>query len=292
MIGQHPEMYSLPEVNLFMGETYDDLFRLYRIRQGFQHGLLRAVAELGLGDQSVESVVAARRWLEEQSHLSTAVLFRDLAEWAHPRRLVDKSPSYVYGLESLVRIRSAFPGAHYLHLTRHPYATCQSVFKLRDDIRSRAAEAGIDLEARGALLSKRQRLVQVQDPETLWLRPHRNITEFLKDVPSEHWLRFRGEDILAKPDEYLAQIARWLGLDAGEDAIEAMKHPERSPFARYGPPNAKFGNDPSFLEAPALRPYQAKVQTLEGPLDGCANVLLSDEIKAHAIALGYADMST
>ena len=49
-------------------------------------------------------------------------------------------------------------------------------------------------------------------------------------------------------------------------AIEEMKHPERSPYACFGPPGARFGNDRFFLERPALRPERAEPHTLVGPL--------------------------
>jgi hypothetical protein len=72
---------------------------------------------------------------------------------------------------------------------------------------------------------------------------------------------------LADPDPYLTQIAEWLGLRTDKEAIEEMKHPERSPYAGFGPINAVAGNDPNFLSDPRLRPYRPKkAPSLEGPL--------------------------
>ena len=51
-------------------------------------------------------------------------------------------------------------------------------------------------------------------------------------------MRVRGEDLLGEPDTYLRKIAEWLGLRTDEEAIEAMKHPEQSPYACIGPENA------------------------------------------------------
>jgi hypothetical protein len=45
-----------------------------------------------------------------------------------------------------------------------------------------------------------------------------------------------------------------------------MKHPERSPYAHYGPPGARYGNDRSFLRSPELRPTRAERWELDGPL--------------------------
>ena len=66
-------------------------------------------------------------------------------------------------------------------------------------------------------------------------------------------MRLRGEDLLSEPRIYVRQIAEWLGLRTDDEATEAMLHPENSPFACYGPANAKFGNDPNLLEAVCLR---------------------------------------
>jgi hypothetical protein len=79
-------------------------------------------------------------------------------------------------------------------------------------------------------------------------------------------MRLRGEDIINYPDRYLREIAEFLGLRTDPEAIEQMKHPERSPFARFGPANARLGNDPHFLEHPVLHTNGTRPQRLEGPL--------------------------
>jgi hypothetical protein len=66
-----------------------------------------------------------------------------------------------------------------------------------------------------------------------------------------------------------------------------MKHPEESPFACFGPPNARFGNDPSFLKEPALRSYTPKPQELESPLSWNPDLGFSDIVVELAEYLGY-----
>jgi hypothetical protein len=77
----------------------------------------------------------------------------------------------------------------------------------------------------------------------------------------------RGEDLLNDPNAGLSAIAGWLGLREDAAAIEEMKHPERSRFATLGPPTARFGNDPHFLEDPRLHRDKVKAAALDGPLD-------------------------
>jgi hypothetical protein len=285
MIGQHPQMYGLPEVNLFAGASYADLTeRVYRMRPGFRHGLLRAVAQLGLGGQSVDDVEKARAWLEEHRDVSTADLFHDLGAWAAPRRLVDKSPLYGYAPESLARIAAACPQAYYLHLTRHPRGTCESVLRMRAEIRDRQ---GGGATGRAQRLEDEQRVADVEDPASLWLKPQQHILAFLEGIPAQRQQRLRGEDFLADPGRYLGPLCEWLGIGAAPQALEAMRHPESSPYAAYGPRNALFGNDPHFLRDPRLRRYTAKPLSLEGPLEGGEGAVLGEAVKACARLFGY-----
>ncbi len=43
-------------------------------------------------------------------------------------------------------------------------------------------------------------------------------------------------------------------------------HPERSPFACFGPVSALFGNDPNFLSGPTFRPHKPKIPPLDKPV--------------------------
>jgi hypothetical protein len=287
MIGVHPEMFGLPETNLFARETYGKLAPLYKTRPPFRHGLLRAFAELTFGEQSDENVNVVKVWLERQNMTPTKDLFEDLGALAEPRELVEKSPLHVYKMENLERIERAFPDARYLHLTRHPRGTCESIYALRQETLERVNKMKEKLGAapgpvEGPLTSQLQ-----MTPERLWFDPHMNILEFLQQVPTGRRLRLRGEDLLADPDRYLVEIAEWLGISHSPEAIAAMKHPETSPFACLGPPTARFGNDPSFLEAPALRPYRPKVEDMEAPLSWDPTLKFTDVVTDLAGLLGY-----
>lgn len=287
MIGQHPELMGLPEVNLFAAETYRELARIYLFREYFQHGLLRAVAELGLGDQTEENIEIARNWLRETPSISTAELFQDLADWSSTRALVDKSPLYVFVAGSFERIHRAYPEARFLHLVRHPRGTCESVYKIRDDIQHRIDNMPLDDSARQTLMQRASVSAKVQEPERIWLQPHKRILEFLASIPEERRLRVRGEDLMARPREHLKNIAEWLRIESDPASIEAMMHPERSPFACIGPPNAKYGNDPNFLERPTLRAYTPKPMNLDDPLSVGGGVYMNDETKQYASFFGY-----
>ena len=100
-------------------------------------------------------------------------------------------------------------------------------------------------------------------------------------------MRLRGEDLLSEPRIYVRQIAEWLGLRTDDEATEAMLHPENSPFACYGPANAKFGNDPNFLEKPALRPYSYTPRPLTWEPEPGRPVEVSEMVRVYAMQFGY-----
>ena len=246
MIGQHPQMYDLPEVNLFVAETMRERSFDVAWPKYHQHGLLRVVAELIEGEQTPPTITLAQRWINARVDRTCISVFEELAEEVRPRILVDKSPRTTMRREYLERVRRAFPNAKYLHLLRNP----------RSHIESRRRPDGVAFD-RGdysAHLSI-----------GLWYSRHMNIISFLDEFPSAQKMRVRGEDILGEPDAHLRRIAGWLDVRTDEEAIEAMKHPERSPYACFGPVNARFGNNPGFQREPALRngsPKQGRLEEL------------------------------
>jgi hypothetical protein len=275
MLGRHPELYGLPETHLFQCETVGQWWRkadevYYKMR----HGLLRAVAEVYFGGQTEATVRRARAWLLRRLRLTTGAVLEALAERVHPRALVDKSPSVVWEVAWMRRARAMFPRARFVHLVRHPRAHGQSVMRLVEAnlrrgplppshwLRELCTYPPPDGTGKRAVPLPGRAL----DPQFGWYALNRNVAEFLAGIPAGQSYRVRAEAVLADPDGVLPTLARWLGLRDDAAAVEEMKHPERSPFARLGPPGARFGGDVFFLKDPVLRPQRARPTSLEGPL--------------------------
>lgn len=271
MLGQHPQLYGVPELRLLNAETVGEWNEMCAsATYPMASGTLRAVSELVFGGQTEASVRRAHRWLDQRSHWSTRRLIRYFGDLVYPRILVDKSPSLVYSLRNLKRAYDLFPNAAFLHLLRNPKGHGNSVIKLAKLIEAR----------RGSPLPRHHWLMKLAsfpplpredgiedtalDPQRAWYALNRNICTFLRMVPPAQKMAIRGEDLLASPDLVLPQIAGWLGLETHSASIEAMKHPEQSAYARIGPRGASRGNDPLFLVNPKLR--TAHHETLEGPL--------------------------
>lgn len=272
MLGQHPQAYGLPEVNLSHGDTLGDMWDSILVAANFgTAGLLRLLAELHEGEQTEEAVIRARQWILRRSHWSAAKVFAHFQDAIGPdRMLVDKSPRNTFSVDNLRRLHRIFPRANFLHLTRHPRSQGKSVLDL--------------MKAYGDGNPK-------NDPEKTWLRAQTNITAFAGDLATGQYMRIKGEMLLRDPDLYLRQICDWLDLDADNDSISAMLHPETSPFAHIGPPSAPFGNDPNFLTDPALdvdRLARITEPPLEGEIEWKPGQSFSQPVLRLARQFGYA----
>ncbi len=256
VLGQHPQAYGTPELNLFVEDTVKQLWaRLSGRRQFMIHGVLRMVAQLYAGEQSALSIDMARRWLMRRLDSSTGDICRELCEKVAPLCIVDKSPVYPTRLRNLERIHREFPQARYLHLLRHPRPQGQSVMNLSGGMFAIMADS-FDYTT----------LPPTLDPQFSWYEIQSNIVQFLEHIPAEQQMRIRGEDFLNEREQYLAKLCDWLGMTVDEHALDAMRHPEESTYATEGPFGARLGNDINFLRSPRLRDSKISAASLDTPL--------------------------
>ena len=288
MLGQHPELHGLPESHLFGDDTMDGWWqRADGESYQMAHGLVRAVAQICFGEQTERSVASAEAWLRRRRTETSGMVFEELARAVFPSTLVDKSPSTVYSIESMQRILRFFPEARFIHLVRHPRSYCDSVVKYMHLLATpayRSRESLVEDNVAPQWIRDlahwplHERDDSSVDPQGGWYVLNGNVVEFLQSVPPGRWSTVRGEDLLRNPEEALRELLAWLGKRTEPDAIEPMFHPERSPYAHFGPRGARNGNDILFLERPTLRAPREPQRTLEG---------LAPEVVELARRLGY-----
>lgn len=251
MIGQHPELYCFPELHLFVTQTVGEFLDREAKKGNYSGspGLLRALAELHEGHQSTSAIFRASLWLHERRDWTVKALLDHLLEQVAPCIGIEKSPVTCMHSDFLRIAHACYPRARYLHLTRHPVATRQSMREFFSE--------------RKTLHSTEDRARTLEfDHLLLWYRMHRNILEFTARLPEGQVLRIKGEDLLSEPDRYLPQLAEWLGVSTDSAAIEDMKHPERSPYACVGSMPARGGNDGKFMRSPQLRAGRVRAPSL------------------------------
>ena len=253
IIGEHPQLYTFPELLLFSGEILEEVMdqEMWGNEQkSGPPGLLRTLAQLHEGVQTTETIFRAINWLHERKHWSTKKLFDYLLDLVSPCIGVEKSPLTISKSIYMERVYQMYPQAFFLHLTRHPLSTRKSLHELRNNYQWRNS---------GNLSLWKYSI----DYLLVWLLRHRNIINFTDSLPVGQTMRVRGEDLLSYPDIYLPQIAQWLGLRTDTQAIEAMKHPENSPYACVPPAPIYGGNDPKFMRNPQLRFGKVKEPSLK-----------------------------
>ncbi|RAI04296.1 sulfotransferase [Acuticoccus sediminis] len=274
IVGQHPQCYGLPELNLFLADDVRGLWHGPMSMPIFRDGLLRALAELHDGEQTDDTVMRARAWITAHLDWDTRKLFDHLQELVGPRILVEKSPSIVSRDDYIARMLRIFPDANILHLTRHPATNGESIIALRN--RFDALQA----VARGP----------AADPERMWNRCHEVILKATSDLPLGQCMRIKGETLLSDLDCYLTQICEWLDIDTSRSAFDAMMRPETSPYARPGPKGALRGNDPNFLSNPAIdqaRLARINSPSLEASVPWGDGGILSERTRKLAMRFGY-----
>ena len=206
MLGGNPRLFAPPELELLNFDTLAERRDAFAGRDAFRlEGLLRAVMEVrGCGPDEAREIVEGFT----DGGMTTRELYRTLQEWIGDRLLVDKTPTYAWDPATLRRAEEAFEGARYIHLVRHPYGMIRSF-----------EEARIDQ----IFFPEDHPFTRRELAEILWVIAHRNILDFLDEVPRERQLTLRFEDLLADPEAELRRICDVLNVEYHPDMAEPYK---------------------------------------------------------------------
>lgn len=269
LLSGHPQLYALPELNLFMADRVGELLEIFRIGQGTHaDGLLRALAQLESGAQEDAGIERARAWLEQRADWRCGAVIEHLAQRVAPRRLVIPDSESPLRPMDLRRLREQCPGATLLHLTRHPYT--QGLLHAHWlDGRLFVAPDFKDHATRPPQI----------DPQIGWLRCMLNITRAAPDA-----LQLRSEDFADDEVRATAALCAQLGLPPAP-----LRAPEDWDFAGYGPPLAPYGLEAEVLEAlpPALVEHARTQARLAAPLPWRAGQGFAREVIEAARGCGY-----
>jgi hypothetical protein len=236
-----------------------------------QDGLLRAVAQIYFGEQTERAVEEASAWLKRRMHFTTGFLLEQLAERIQPSVIVERSASLMTQPAILKRAFNLFPHGRFIHLVQHPRGYGEELMKGIAKIAERGPVPYWMLHLASfpepnANSSGKSNNGAGLDPQRAWYALHTNVCDLLKKLPEEQHLLVRVEDLLANPRQALERVIGWAGLRLDNEAIENMQHPERSLYACFGPPNARYGNESFFLNNPTLEATRPEKYSLDGAL--------------------------
>lgn len=242
LLGGHPRLYGFPEMLLFTAPTVGELLSgvgrppYAPSVQPRTLGVTRAIAQLHENGQSPAAIERALEWLRAHDGWSAITLMDYLLKLVHPRAGLEKSPGTVNSSAALTTCLRAYPGARFVHLTRHPVTTQQSMLKHWTSLFP--PDMGPQDRVRRCLLT--------------WYASHLRIVQALGALPDDQWMRVRAEDLLGAPRTWLPRVLDWLRLDHVGPVIERMTRTERWEFAPQ-PGGAFGGGDPLFMRNPVLR---------------------------------------
>lgn len=256
VLGQHPQLYALPQLFAFTAETVGELLDVFGLSQADHgDGLRRAVAQLMFGAQSEATIAQADAWLAERAALSVKVLIDLLAAAAAPRRLVIPDSEAALRPMELRRLLAAYPDAAVVHLVRHPWVQgCHLASWLQ-------ARLFVPVDYRDHGFNP-----PAAEPQIPWLRANANLEQALRaSSVRSHRL---GTEALDSHFAYcLTTLCEWLALDTTATALGGLQHPERWPFAQPGPASARGGLEAEVWDAPdPAAEALAATPHLEGPL--------------------------
>jgi hypothetical protein len=278
-LGQHPDAYATPGLHLL---TRPIVRESVAFAQGGPtakvHGLLRTIAQLYSGEQTIESIDMARRWLRRRSESPGSDVQRELCRRIAPRTLVERCAVDAATAAILPTLVAAFPHARFIYLVRHPFAQGRAMLS--------------DLESVGALMRRpadaEVKKASAVDPQFAWFEAQVAILDFLDARPKDLQWHLRVEDLAAHPAALLRDLCEWLGLTWSPEILAAMLAFEHSPFYRAGPYNAPAGYDPALRTLSPWRPLPDEEIPLEGALPWRKDKRgLAPHILELAQALGY-----
>ena len=271
MLAQHPHAYVTPGLNLQFKQTIGDLLEYRRSTHQTIDGLLRTIAQLFAGEQTMDSIEMAKRWLRRRKSASSEDVMKELCEKVSPARLIDRWLFHARDADLLPKVSSAFPNAQFLHLTRHPVEQGMAILQSVEGIADLWNEKSLDRSAKRPAL----------DPQYSWFNTQAAILEFSDSLSPGRYLQIRIEEVTAYPEDCLRKLCDWLELPHGM-AIRARNWP----FASPGPYNAPGGME--WEPAPDTERIPDRSRTLSESLPWMKKkVGLAEPVKILAKALGY-----
>ena len=120
-----------------------------------------------------------------ESNATIQQVYRLLQDSAHPRLLVDKSPTYAFNLETLKWAEYLFDRPKYIHLVRHPLSVIDSFVRTRME------------RLLGSESEDSSRL-----GEQVWSETNANIIDFFECIDSSRHYRVCYEELVQNRDTH------------------------------------------------------------------------------------------
>ena len=248
MIGQHPELHSFPELQIFNDDSLEEMIQRnqQRFRRVASAGCIRSIAQVHDQKQTDESCTRAWLWIQKHRKWTSKQFFDYLRTKTDPLIAIEKTPVNTWKTSRLLRILRWYPDAKFLHLTRSVNGNANSLKEFIKD-QDKLLKRKPSTELTGRALTR-------EYPASIWYICHKNILDVRPLIKQNNYLRIKGEDLLSHPLQILPHICKWLNIRQDISAIQNMLRPHESPYAFVGPRIAVGGNDGKFMRDPVFKP--------------------------------------
>jgi hypothetical protein len=273
-------------------------------RDSLLHGVLRYLAFRLTGEESIQAVQTAQRWLARRADRTATEVHAELRALAAPRRFVDYSPLVAQNAAAMRRAVAALPaGAVVIHLTRSPvdhgramslpvWQTLMTSLDFWD--RRGLYQAVMDVHEIGEQYVDWSTRPPVFDPQFAWHRSQAAALELRAEMPEQRWIHVDIGQLARDPEGVLGDLLGRLGAAADAGTIAAMCGAEMSRWVQPGPYTMPFGMDFEMIGTSAAVALAAERQRGGAPSDAGALPWRGDgegllpEVAALAGRLGYA----
>jgi hypothetical protein len=238
VLNMHPALYAGQELYLLQFYTMQERAQRLasqELSSWVFEGLRKTVMELRRC-----TLEDADAMLEELADLPTQDVYSILQAWCGGRVLVDKTPPYVWSLDTLRRAETLFEEVSYIHVYRHPYANIASMAAEainRDFIADAAGGAAApdwaekvrmatDVHTQCVVctytsfppvitpLTACAQLDEAlwSESEALWAQGNANVMQFFEELPPARRMRLAYEDLLRAPEATSRALCTFLRL--------------------------------------------------------------------------------
>ena len=195
MLAGHPQLFAANELQLLHFNTLQERKEAYTGKFSlWSEGTIRTIMELkNCNADEAKSIMQNF----EKDNLGTQDFYHVLQNWVGNRIIVDKSPSYAMDMMALEKAEADFDNAIFIHLSRHPYSMIKSFEKMHMD---------------QVMFLKKHSYNSRNTGELIWAESHQNISNFLKNIPTDRQFRIFYEDLVQQPKEVMQEMCETIGL--------------------------------------------------------------------------------
>jgi amino acid adenylation domain-containing protein len=233
MLGGHPRLFAPPELQLANFNTLAERKAVFANERDrfWLDGTIRALMEIKKCDADDATCLMEDC---EKRGLTVKAFYRLMQDWLGGQMLVEKTPTYALDLGMLRRIEEDFEAVRYIHLIRHPNAVIRSFIEARLQVFF------------PPFFTSAHPFSARQLAELVWYINHRNIVDFLEDIPAQRQRRVYFEDLVRHPQKVMREVAEFLDLEFDDQMVDPYHEGHKSRMTDAIHPLARMLGDVKF----------------------------------------------